>query len=121
MRGVDEQVHRLALTDAGLRRVAVGVHAEELLVGSFGDIAGETADDYVVESTGVPHRSEAALEGGGGHSTSWSNTGWDAGSRSSSATLRCHVTSPWLASYSRQQLWTGTCLFRGRAVCALRT
>ena len=49
MRGVEEQVHRLALTDAGLRRVAVGVHAEELLVGSFGDIAGETADDYVVK------------------------------------------------------------------------
>ena len=37
--------------------------------------------------TGVPHRREAALEGGGGHSTSWSNTGWDAGSSSSSATL----------------------------------
>src|SRR5271155_5573459 len=71
MRGVEEQVHRLALTDAGLRRVPVGVHAEELLVGSFGDIAGETADDYVVESTGVPHRRETALEGGGGHSTSW--------------------------------------------------
>jgi hypothetical protein len=94
MRGVEEKVHRFALTDAGLRRVAVGVHAEELLVGSFGDIAGETADDYVVESTGVPHRREAALEGGGGHSTSWCNAGWDAGSSSSSATLRCRATPP---------------------------
>ena len=53
----------------------------------------KAADDYVVESTGVSHRREAALEGGGGHSTSWSNTGWDAGASSSSATLTCHATS----------------------------
>ena len=83
-----------ALADAGLRRIAVGVHPEELLVGSFSDIAGETSDDCVVESTGVPHRREAALEGGGSHCTSWSNTGWDAGSSSSSATLRCRAISP---------------------------
>ena len=105
---MQEQVHCLALTDAGLRRVAVGVHAEELLVGRFGDVAGETAHHFSIESAGVLHRREAALEDGGGHSTSWLTP---AGTPDRAALK--------LASYSREQPWTGMCLFRGRAIYAL--